>query len=409
MSLNNEYTEKDENDLAVRKEMYWLTEEEQQGEADREKEFIRHLFQGVRVPWGTYLLTGICVFLFLAMLLASGGESFIKPSGTLLIDFGANYYPKTGSGQWFRLITCAFVHIGIIHLLFNMFVLLQAGRLVERLFGHTLFLSVYLGSAITGSLLSLAVHPDALSAGASGAIFGIFGALIAYYVRFARSVPKRIFDGIIKSAFIFVAINLLFGLQPGIDNFAHLGGLAGGFLFGLTAALPVDPVLKRKVFPARLILTLLLIGSVAGGSVAVLGRSDSHQNTVLFNEYVHLYIDKEHSALLEYNEAVKKIHHGEISSGQFVEILREKIIPLWREIEKKSGEVSVQDLSKDQKELFEILGRHCGLWISVCQKTCSGLENNSEDLIREANAEMTKINMENQSLFEKEKKRKNRK
>lgn len=375
----------------VTDELYWLKD---QGptEQERAEEFMIRLFREAGSPWVTYAITGLCVLVFLVMLLISGGDSFLKPAGTLLLDFGANFFPKTCTGQWYRLITCAFVHIGIIHLAFNMFVFLQVGNLVERLFGHTLFLLIYLGAAITGSLLSVAIHPDVISAGASGAIFGVYGALIAYYVRFYRTIPRQIFDGLIKGAFFFVVVNLLLGLQPGIDNFAHLGGLFGGFIFGLAAALATEPDARKKSFPLKLILTAFLIVCVTGGAIYGLISYRSPQSTPSLQKFIQIYIDKEKMAVNKYNEAGVNLHANKITPDDYIKILRNKIIPVWQEVKKSSETVSVKGLNEQQKNIFEIFLNNTNGWLLICEKTCQGIETDQPDLIDEANSQLIKQN-----------------
>ena len=171
----------------------------------------------------------VCIVIYLLMGCFQGG--CFSPSRTSLLQFGADS-PKTLSGEWRRIAQQRVRHIGLVHIAFNMYVLYDFGPLLERLYGRVVFLLIYVGSALTGALLSLCMNPLQISAGASGAIFGLFGALVVYLLRFRNTIPREFYSKILPSIWL-ILLNLAYGfLQPGIDNWAHLGGLAGGILFG---------------------------------------------------------------------------------------------------------------------------------------------------------------------------------
>ena len=172
------------------------------------------------------------------------------PAPDLLIRWGANYGPLTTSGpwwQWLRLLTNTFVHIGIVHLVVNMWALLNLGALAEYLFGRKTTLVTYLLTGIAGSVTSLAWHPQVPSAGASGAILGIAGALLVAF-RFARlPLSKRVVRSTSASLLIFAAYILAYGIYTGqMDNAAHLGGLGAGLVFGLVLLVSNREKLSRR-------------------------------------------------------------------------------------------------------------------------------------------------------------------
>ena len=143
-----------------------------------------------------------------------------------LIQFGANYGPLVKSGQVFRLLTSAFLHIGVIHLLVNMYSLYVIGSQVENYIGKWKFLLIYFVSAISGNLLSV-VFNTGISAGASGAIFGLLGALLYFGLHYRLFLGNVLVTQIIPV----IILNLFIGFAiPGIDNSAHIGGLVGGYL-----------------------------------------------------------------------------------------------------------------------------------------------------------------------------------
>lgn len=211
-------------------------------------------------PIITFALIAINALVFVAGVVVSP-SSFMSPTTSQLLDWGANYAPLTLHGQWWRLITACFLHIGVIHIAVNMFILLQVGVFAEMLYGRTRFLLLYLLAGLWGSVASVAVHPPIVSAGASGAVFGVYGAVLAYLLVQRGVVPSARALGIAKSAGIFIAYNLLYGLaRTGIDVRAHIGGLIGGFVVGSALARPLSPE-RQPSYPARsAIVSVLAVG-----------------------------------------------------------------------------------------------------------------------------------------------------
>ena len=145
------------------------------------------------------MLAAVCVLVFLAMTLS--GVSPLEPSIEALLDWGANFGPFVAvDHEYWRLFTSMFLHVGLLHLAFNMWCLLAAGPMIERFFGNLAFAVVYVISGLGGSLASTAVHPLLVSAGASGAIFGIFGALCGFLVAQHRTIPAALLKPLRSSA-----------------------------------------------------------------------------------------------------------------------------------------------------------------------------------------------------------------
>jgi len=185
----------------------------------------------------TSVLLGLNVAVFGLML--AGGIHPMTPAIDSLIQWGANYGPKTTNGEWWRMFTAMFLHIGLLHLLFNMVALWNIGGFMERVLGSTGFLVLYLLSGLLGSATSVAWNPFVVSAGASGAIFGLYGGLLGFLVRHRDAASQGFLAGLRTNTLAFLGYNLLFGfIQEGIDMAAHLGGLAGGFVGGLVLTRP---------------------------------------------------------------------------------------------------------------------------------------------------------------------------
>ena len=186
----------------------------------------------LRRPDATLALIGLNLLVFLAMV--ASGVPVLHPSSGQILRWGADYGPFTLSGQWWRLLTNIFVHIGLLHLALNMWCLFDLGYLAENLYGRWTFLAIYLFTGLSGSLASLIRDPSVVSAGASGAIFGVAGALITTLYLGHVPLPRHSRHSSLVSLIVFAGYNLAYGfLRGGIDNGAHLGGLASGLLLGV--------------------------------------------------------------------------------------------------------------------------------------------------------------------------------
>ena len=182
-------------------------------------------------PVITYILIALNVSIF--ALMVAKGVSPTNPAGEDLYYWGANFGPATLSGQWWRLFTACFLHFGIVHIAFNMYVLYQVGVTTEIIYGRAKYLLIYLVTGVLGNVVSLYVHPADVGAGASGAIFGIYGAFLGFLWIRRKFIPKPALDQMVKSAVTFLGINLVYGLiRQGTDLSAHIGGLVIGFALG---------------------------------------------------------------------------------------------------------------------------------------------------------------------------------
>lgn len=192
----------------------------------------------------TTVLVGLNVAVFLAMVFS--GVSLMEPTSQQLLKWGANWGPLSLGAQPWRMLTSNYVHIGALHILLNMWCLWNLGKLAERIFPPSTYVALYTICGLGGSVASLWWHPMTVGAGASGAIFGLAGALISVFYLGKLPIPPAAVKSTLKSLVTFAAYNLFFGLTAGIDNFAHLGGLVTGLAFGaITARHIVAPPEER--------------------------------------------------------------------------------------------------------------------------------------------------------------------
>lgn len=184
-------------------------------------------------PVWTYILLGSIVVVFLAGIAAdvlAGGDAVtaVTRGSQVFLNYGAKVNAALLAGEYWRFITPVFLHVGIIHILFNGYFLYVMGPQLESMFGAGRFLLIYFAAGIWGVIFSLAFS-DRPSAGASGALFGILGALAVYFY-----VNRQGFglagQSQLRSILTVAGLNLLIGLTPGIDNWGHIGGMVGGAL-----------------------------------------------------------------------------------------------------------------------------------------------------------------------------------
>lgn len=243
-----EKTKVDDNGLE-----YFIKVTDNINQKNESKSKIAEKIFSFKKPIVTYSLIFICILVFILMYVLGNGST---DNYTLLI-FGANVDTLTKNGDYYRLFTSMFLHIGILHLLCNMYSLYIIGKEVENVFGKVKYLIIYLLSGIAGSILSLAFNHNTICAGASGAIFGLLGALLyfGYYYRTYLGATLT------RSIIPVIVLNLIIGFtSSGIDNAAHIGGLVGGILIAMAVGVPDKSNNNNKI--NGIVLSLIYFGFI---------------------------------------------------------------------------------------------------------------------------------------------------
>jgi membrane associated rhomboid family serine protease/Tfp pilus assembly protein PilF len=242
----------------------------------------------------TQLIIGANAIVFVKMTLAAGLTLFGSAAwnGLDVMRLGANVGLYTLSGEWWRLLTNTFIHGGLLHFAFNMWCLWSLGRLAEAVYGHWTFVVVYLLCGLSGSMGTIIWNPLVSSVGASGAIFGIAGALISSFYLGEFSLPRAAISGMLRSVVAFVGYNLVFGAMIAhVDNAAHVGGLVMGLILGALIA---------RLAPGRDAI-LQRIGVLLMGAVLVAG--------------VGLYLVRSRSYLVHGERGVASLRTGDLDKG----------------------------------------------------------------------------------------------
>jgi len=287
-------------------------------------------------PFFSYLFIAIQIIVFLNMEFAGGSTNT-----STLIKFGAKFNPLILGGEWWRFLTPIFIHIGLLHLLMNTLALFYLGTMVERLYGSLRFFVIYLIAGFTGVLASFLFSPN-LSAGASGAIFGCFGALLYFGV----SNPKLFWRTLGVNILVVLGINLAFGFTiPGIDNAGHIGGLIGGFAAAGILHLPKKkrPLLQIVFFAASSVLVFLSLQYGFSGKAEIVDEQSIlvlAQQQIKAGEY-----GKAYDLLSSYSE-------GENPSGETLFLLSYTEIKQGRIEEAKNHLLKVVDMEPDFHEAF---------------------------------------------------------
>jgi membrane associated rhomboid family serine protease/tetratricopeptide (TPR) repeat protein len=198
---------------------------------------------------GAIIAANIIVFAVMAVF--TGTEAISGPNNQVLLNFGADQGVRAMNGEYWRIITNIFVHLGLLHIFMNMWIFAVMGPNVERIYGSLKFLLAYGFAGVIASLTSIYMHPYNISAGASGAVFGIFGLWFGFLLANKKVLQENFVKDNMKSAVVFLIMVLASGfMRSGIDNAAHVGGVVAGFMCGffLCPVFPGDPPWRKKDF-----------------------------------------------------------------------------------------------------------------------------------------------------------------
>lgn len=316
------------------------------------REFYGNLqsLAGTDHPWlsSTNILIAANVAAFLVMAGFLGCGWFEVTDLRPYIRCGASNAAATGDGEWWRLVTSMFIHYGVLHLVLNMWALFQAGPLVERLLGKFPYVLTYLGAGIVGGLLSLVWNGDKIwSAGASGAIFGIYGALLGYMLREKKALPRAILQPLTKSTLVFVGYNLLNGFtHAGIDNAAHIGGLVSGTILGWILAMPLNRRSRAQLMGERLLWASMALAAMVGiGAHEAPRYPYVVKDELAWNDAAKDFVEKEPKLLLQERTELQRWEQKGDNAASLAPWIEKELAPLYADF---AGKISALSLTPDR-------------------------------------------------------------
>lgn len=299
----------------------------------RERLATQAFEQRLRARGGRALVTPVLVVLnvlaFGALVVANGSLA-LRPD--VLAAWGANVGVLTSQGEWWRLFTAAFLHLGIAHVALNAWALWSLGRQTERFYGSATYGAIYVAAALLASLGSLAWDPSRTSVGASGAIFGIGGAFLAFLARRGMDVPAGIARSHWIATGVFVAASLAAGVAiQGIDNAAHVAGLVAGFVLGGLLARPLGAGAPTVVDRARAVAAGLAAGLVLLAGIAWVRAPESRADGLqAFWDAHPWYAAGENASLETWQRLVRRAESGRLPMDEFATALERDVLPFWQ-------------------------------------------------------------------------------
>ena len=326
-------------------------------------------FLSLFIPANGYFITpiivDICLLLFLVMALF--GVHIIEPNTDSLISWGANFKPLTLGGQYWRLISNVFIHIGILHLVVNMYALLYIGLLLEPFIGRKNFIVSYIVTGLAASVASLWWYDSVISAGASGAIFGLYGVYIALIT--TNLLEKEFKMKALSSMLFFVAYNLLYGLKGGVDNAAHIGGLISGLVLGYSLYPSIaKPELKVKNSIINYAVIALVLGLVSFTVITTPNFYGKYENLM--------------KSFVKYEEKAMGFYRlpQTSSRSQLLKSIREDGIPNWKncnEVVMQAEEI--EGLPDKLKATIPLLRKYCDFRIKSFELMAGALESGTNN------------------------------
>jgi len=305
-----------------------MTEDTAQSQQEQQA-FLHRLYAATPQVFITPVIVALNLIAFIVMI--AMGVEVLGGRPDDYLRFGANFGPLTTGGEWWRLVSCTFVHYGILHLVFNMWALWDSGRLAERLYGNGWFVALYLFAGVAGSIASLLWRNEAISVGASGAVFGVFGALLAYTTRQRGSIPQAFMNRLRISTSIFVSYSLFYGFAAsGIDNAAHLGGLAGGFLMGLIAARPLATTARAAGHWRRIGLALVTAAVVLPLAAHFApDTSRVYRQALDLQKAIDIFAEDEKKLSAAFEAVVERARENKFDDDATLKLLRGELLPAW--------------------------------------------------------------------------------
>lgn len=344
----------------------------------------------------TYGIIAINVLVFILM--AFDGAGIFATDGLVHIKWGSDYGELTLSGDWWRLITSVFIHFGIIHLLMNMYCLYMVGIYLEPMLGKVKYIAAYLCTGILANIVSLWWHNDIVNgAGASGAIFGMYGLFLALLT--TNLIPKQVRQALLQSIGIFIAYNLFYGLKGGVDNSAHIGGLISGFVIGYIYAFGIKKEKQEQKLQWLVpVIVLLTIGSAYGylnqNKMISANRKkilEEVKEATAYNDADKFETNYKEFVQLQ-KDAIKIMYDSTLEGEVYIKQLKDVAIPKWEKSETLMKETKTMDISDAKHQIADNVIEYIELRKQEIAIKQEMVTNNSDSVINKNNEVIDKIN-----------------
>lgn len=328
----------------------------------------------------TYGLIAVNVLVFIIMVIS--GVGFMDPSAPDILVWGGNIRSYTAAGDWWRLITNVFVHIGFIHLLLNMYALLMIGTYLEPVIGRWKFLTAYLAAGVMASLASIWWADNRVSAGASGAIFGMYGLFLALLT--TNYIDKHVRKALLPSILVFVGYNLINGIKGNIDNAAHIGGLISGFLLGYAFYF----LHVKQPRPQLFVIVAIVLAVLMALPVLSARRDDTARFGMVWEEFAAL----EEKALGPLQNSDK------LDTAEFVRQAETISMPAWMEMKELMGKSKKYHLPKVLDTERMLMNKyvdqrilHTQTWIQIIKENNGNLWPKWDSITREIDSTIKQL------------------
>jgi len=320
----------------------------------------------VLIPTKNYIITPILLFIniLLFFIMYFSGVDFFSPTIKDIIQWGANYGPLTTDNNWWRLLSSVFIHFGFVHLIANCYALAYVGLFIESHLKKFGFLFLYLFCGLLSSLSSLYWNEDLVSAGASGAIFGMYGILLVLLA--TKTILKKLNANTIFFIVFFVIINLLDSFKEGIDGAAHVGGFVSGIVFGSIFAF-----LKTKRKMALAIASIITLITVPSISFYCKSKKIYIYKIIEYQNRMQEFVDMEKMALEAYST-----YAGD-DTEDVLYMIQDRGIYYWDENIKLIKELDRLYLPKNIHENNQKLELYCTLRKKVYQLAYKKIKENT--------------------------------
>jgi membrane associated rhomboid family serine protease len=276
----------------------------------------------------------------------------VEINSHVLMNWGAAYAPRTFGGQWWRLLTAMFLHGGLGHLAANLCFLLLMAPLVERLLGPLRFAVVYLFAGLGAGLLALGWFPGSVQVGASGALYGVYGAFLGCYLRGPRTIPLRIFGRYVGVLVLYAAVTLWLDYLDLEETLVpHLGGL----LFGLVGGLLFGHVLRPRSAWRRACDFAIATTACASLIVvtAVVAQACTHEPVQVFARY-DAARERERDLRGRFKDGLRRWEDGDMSDADLRRLLQEQLIPEWDRARRDLGLLLPREIADLERQRLSV-------------------------------------------------------